>query len=56
MVTAYAPEAAIHAYRQLLQLNFESWKPEVYDWLHSEDAEPVLKELLAVVPCSVTIH
>ncbi len=56
MLTAYAPEAVIQAYQRLIQLNMESWKPEVADWLHSEDAEPVLKELLAIVPCSVTLH
>jgi hypothetical protein len=56
MVTAYAPESIILAYQRLIQLNMESWKPEVADWLHSEDAEPVLKELLAVIPCVGSIH
>jgi hypothetical protein len=56
MVTGYAPEAAFQAYRKLIQLNMESWKPEVNDWLHSEEAEPLLKELLALVPCSGTVH
>jgi hypothetical protein len=56
MVTGYAPEAVIQAYRRLIQLNMESWKPEVNDWLHSEEAEPVLEELLAMVPCSGTVH
>ena len=56
MVISYAPEAMLQAYTQLIQLNMESWKPEVTDWLHSEDAEPVLKELLAIVPCSGTVH
>lgn len=49
-------QAAVLAYQRLLQLNWESWKPEVADWLHSEDAEPVLKELLVAVPCSATLH
>ncbi len=56
MVTGYAPEAVIQAYRRLVQLNMESWKPEVNNWLHSEEAEPVLEELLAMVPCSGTVH
>jgi hypothetical protein len=56
MVTGYAPEAVIQAYRRLIQLNMESWKPEVNNWLHSEEAEPVLEELLAMVPCSGTVH
>ena len=56
MVTAQVPEAVIQAFQKLIQLNMESWKPEVADWLHSEDAEPELKELLEMVPCSITIH
>jgi len=56
MVTGYAPEAVIQAYRRLIQLNMESWKPEVNNWLHSEEAEPVLEKLLAMVPCSGTVH
>ena len=49
-------EAAVQAYRELLQLNWDSWKPEVAEWLHSEDAEPVLKELLAAVPSPAVLH
>ena len=56
METAYVPETVLIAYQRLLQLNLESWKPEVADWLHSEAAEPVLKELLASVPCPNTLH
>ena len=56
MVTGYAPEAVIQAYRRLIQLNMESGKPGVNDWLHSEEAKPVLEELLAMVPCSGTVH
>jgi hypothetical protein len=56
MVSAYAHEAALQAYKRLIQLNMESWKPEVTDWLHSAEAEPVLEELLAMVPCSGTVH
>ncbi len=52
----YLPPASVQAYRQLIELNFQSWKPEVTDWLHSEDAEPVLETLLVHVPCSETLH
>jgi hypothetical protein len=50
------PDFAIHAYLRLMALNMAAWRPQVAEWLHSEDAEPQLKELLAVVPCSPTIH
>ena len=50
------PDGAIHAYLKLIELNMASWKPQVAEWLHSEDAGPSLKKLLAVVPCSATIH
>ena len=55
-LTAFATQAALLAYQQLMQLNLESWRPEVAEWLHSEDAEPVLKDLLVAVPCPRTIH
>jgi hypothetical protein len=48
--------AVMRAWQQLLQLNLESWKPEVAEWLHSEEAQPELREFLALVPCSMTIH
>lgn len=50
------PDSAIRAYLKLIELNMASWQPEVAEWLHSEDAEPSLKELLAIVPCSPTVH
>jgi len=56
LITNAGVQAAVLAYQRLLQLNWESWKPEVAEWLHSEDAEPVLKELLVAVPCSATVH
>jgi hypothetical protein len=56
MTDAYVPQEVIQAYKRLIQLNMESWKPEVNDWLHSEDAAPELAELLAAVPCSITMH
>ena len=49
-------DAAIHAYLELMALNMKSWRPEVAEWLHSEDAEAPLRDLLAIVPCSPTIH
>lgn len=48
--------AAIQAYLELVSLNMKSWRPEVAQWLHSEDAKGKLEQLLAVVPCSETIH
>jgi hypothetical protein len=56
MQTEFLPDAAVHAYLRLIALNMTLWKPKVAEWLHSEDAEPELKELLAIVPCSPTIH
>jgi hypothetical protein len=56
MATAYVSEEMLQAYRRLIQLNLESWRPEVNDWLHSEEAEPERIELLAIVPCSITMH
>jgi len=56
METVNLPDGAIHAYLKLIELNMTSWQPQVAEWLHSEDAEPSLKELLAIVPCSPTIH
>ena len=56
MVATNAPDTAILAYQRLIELNFGLTKPGVADWLHSEDAAPVLKELLVFVPCSNTIH
>ena len=56
MVTTYAPEAVIAAYQRLIQLNLESGKPEVTAWLHSSETAPELREFLALVPCSATIH
>ena len=50
------PQASVEAYRQLLVLNLESWKPEVADWLHSKEAKAVLADILLHVPCAPTIH
>jgi hypothetical protein len=56
METEFLPDASIQAYLRLMALNLGSWKPQVAEWLHSEDAELELKELLAFVPCSPTVH
>ena len=53
---AASGDATLRAYQQLIQLNLESWKPGVAEWLHSEAAEPVLREMLALVPCPTTLH
>ena len=50
------PAASVEAYRQLMALNLQSWKPEVADWLHSEEAEVVLAQILLYVPCPKTLH
>jgi hypothetical protein len=50
------PPAVIYAHFRLMQLNFESWKPDVDEWLHSEEAEASLHQLLLNVPCSPTMH
>ncbi len=50
------PGAIINAHLRLIALNFQSWKPDVEKWLHSEEAEASLQELLAHVPCSLTLH
>ncbi len=52
----YIPAASVEAFRQLMALNLQSYKPEVADWLHSEEAEGVLAEILLHVPCSLTLH
>lgn len=54
--TIELPAVAVHAYLKLIELNMTSWRPQVAEWLHSADAEEPLKQLLANVPCSATIH
>ena len=56
MDTIELPDPAITAYLRLMELNMASWKPQVAEWLHSDDAAPSLKQLLALVPCSPTLH
>jgi hypothetical protein len=56
MMTAYGPEDVLQAYQRLIQLNLESWKPEVTAWLHSEETAPELAQFLVLVPCSATVH
>jgi len=50
------PDASIQAYLRLMELNFGAWRPQVAEWLHSQEAEAPLKELLTMVPCSPTLH
>lgn len=52
----YIPAASVMAYQQLLALNLQMYKPEVTEWLHSEEAEPVLTQILLNVPCPETLH
>ena len=56
MDTMNVPEAVVNAHFQLIAINLGSWKPEVEEWLHSEEAEPSLQQLLAHVPCVPAIH
>ena len=56
MERIYWPAAAVHAYLQLLHLNLNLWKPQVAEWLHSEEADSSLKLLLLTVPSSPTNH
>ncbi len=50
------PIAIINAHMRLIALNFQSWKPDVEKWLHSVEAQESLRQLLAHVPCSPTLH
>jgi hypothetical protein len=56
MDTIELPVASIEAYLRLMELNLGSWRPQVAAWLHSQEAEAPLKELLTMVPCSPTLH
>jgi hypothetical protein len=49
-------QASIDAYLRLIALNLGAWQPKVSAWLHSQEAEAELKELLEMVPCSPTLH
>lgn len=40
----------------MMQLNLTSHQPKVTEWLHSDDADPVLKQLLVNVPCAGPMH
>lgn len=52
----HTPPASVYAWQQLQELNMQLYKPEVTDWLHSEEAQPVLTQILVNVPCSMTLH
>jgi hypothetical protein len=49
-------DVSVHAYLELIALNMRSWQPEVAAWLHSDQGAAALGQLLAVVPCSPTVH
>jgi hypothetical protein len=50
------PQAVIQAYEKLVKLNLELHKPEVEKWLHSDDSQPELKEMLLNLPCLGQIY
>lgn len=50
------PKAVMQAYQKLVRLNLELHKPEVEQWLHSDDSQPELKEMLENLPCLGEIH
>jgi hypothetical protein len=56
MQQEYLDDAAIQAYLKLIELNMGSWRPEISDWLHSDESRPALGRLLAIVPCPPTLH
>jgi hypothetical protein len=56
MEAQYLNDAAIHAYLELIELNMGSWRPEISAWLHSGESAAALNQLLALVPCSPTVH
>lgn len=56
MEPQYLNDAAVHAYLELIALNMRSWQPEVAAWLHSDQSAAALGQLLAIVPCSPSLH
>jgi hypothetical protein len=56
MEAQYLSHEAIHAYLELIELNMRSWRPEVAEWLHSDESAEQLAQLLLAVPCSPTVH
>ena len=56
METETLNQAAVHAYFELIALNMRSWQPDVAAWLHSDQSAAALGQLLAMVPCSPTVH
>ena len=52
----YIPAASIEALRQLVAINEGHGSSEVTEWLQSDEAEPVLKQILANVPCAPIMH
>jgi hypothetical protein len=56
MTSNQPPAEVIQAFYQPMELNLTSHQPKVEAWLHSEDANPVLKQLLINVPCARLMH
>ena len=55
MESIFIHEEAMKAQLALLAINFSSWRPDINRWLHSEDSETSLREMLQYVPCML-IH
>ena len=55
MESIFVHEEAMKAQFALLVINFSSWRPDISQWLHSEDSETSLREVLQYAPCTL-IH
>lgn len=55
MESIFVHEGAMKAQLALLAINFSSWRPDINQWLHSEDSETSLREVLQHAPCTL-IH
>ncbi len=55
MESIFVHEEIMKAQLALLVINFSSWKPDISQWLHSEDSETSLREMLQYAPCTL-IH
>jgi hypothetical protein len=56
IISNQVTDEVLEAWYELMQLNLTSHQPKVTAWLHSEDADPVLKQLLVKVPCEGLMH
>ena len=55
MESIFVHEGAMKAQLALLAINFSSWRSDINQWLHSEDSEASLREVLQYAPCTL-IH